>query len=767
MKKIIYSIFIFAATVVACTAPQKTADYEVIPLPVSVQRAGDTFFVLEDGAVISYPEENEKMAKNAQFLVSYAKESAGLDLKAGGPSGQITLELGLDSSNKEAYELTVSDKGVVIRGASEAGVFYGIQTLRKSLPLMDRGTVFLPAVKISDEPRFRYRGMMLDVSRHFFSVEEVKTYIDMLALHNINRLHWHLTDDQGWRIEIKRYPKLTEIGSKRAQTVIGRNSGEYDGIPYGGFYTQEQIREVVAYAAERYITIVPEVDMPGHMQAVLACYPELGCTGGPYKVREKWGISSDVLCAGNDKTLQFVKDVLEEVVGLFPSEYVHIGGDECLKDEWMRCPKCQNRIRQLGLANDAQHTKEQKLQSWFVADIEHFLEEHGRRLIGWDEILEGDLVAPNATVMAWRDLRYGMTAARLHHDAIMTPSSHVYFDHYQDLDQNEPLAIGGYSSVGRVYNYEPIPSDLEPELRHHILGVQANLWTEYIPTFSHAQYMVLPRMDALCEVQWTPAGTKDYGAFCNRLNKMLHFYDKLGWNYAKHIYKVSADFALDQEMEGIKVSLNTVKGGEIYYTLDGSEPTIKSLRYTAPFVVQDKVVVKAMAVHDGIPQTVMSENLSYDNKISGIELLQEPHRSYRFNGASTLVDGLTGMQNYRTGRWLGFCGKDLEAIIKLKSETEISKVGFNTCVATSDWVFDVRQAIIEVSEDGIHFKKVAEESYPAMTSNDAYVKHYDLLFETVKAQYVKVTLVSEHSIPAFHGGKDHPGFIFVDEISID
>lgn len=498
----------FAGMLMAsCTdSPTAVADYQVVPMPLEITAASQGSFLLKSGETICYTAGNEKMKKNAEFLAAFIKEQTGIALKVAEGDGEegIVLRLGLEADSPEAYRLKVDERKVEISAPSEAGVFYGIQTLRKSVSVHEgAGAVELPAVEINDSPRFSYRGMMLDVGRHMFSMDEIKTYIDMLALHNINRFHWHLSEDQGWRIEIKKYPKLTEIGSKRSETVIGRNSGEYDGKPYGGFYTQEQAREIVAYAAERYITVIPEIDLPGHMQAALAAYPELGCTGGPYEVWRMWGISDNVLCAGNDKTIQFIKDVLAEIIDIFPSEYIHVGGDECPKVKWETCPKCQARIKALGIKGDSKHSKEEYLQSYVIQEAEKFLTENGRSMIGWDEILEGGL-APNATVMSWRGEAGGIEAARQQHNVIMTPNTYLYFDYYQAKDtDSEPLAIGGYLPMERVYSYEPMPSALSPEEQKFITGVQANLWTEYIPTMAQAQYMVLPRMAALCETQWS------------------------------------------------------------------------------------------------------------------------------------------------------------------------------------------------------------------------------------------------------------------------
>ena len=536
----------FAGMLMAsCTdSPMAVADYQVVPMPLEITAASQGSFLLKSGETICYTAGNEKMKKNAEFLAAFIKEQTGIALKVAEGDGEegIVLRLGLEADSPEAYRLKVDDRKVEISAPSEAGVFYGIQTLRKSVSVHEgAGAVELPAVEINDSPRFSYRGMMLDVGRHMFSMDEIKTYIDMLALHNINRFHWHLSEDQGWRIEIKKYPKLTEIGSKRSETVIGRNSGEYDGKPYGGFYTQEQAREIVAYAAERYITVIPEIDLPGHMQAALAAYPELGCTGGPYEVWRMWGISDNVLCAGNDKTIQFIKDVLAEIIDIFPSKYIHIGGDESPRTRWQKCPKCQALIRKEGLKADKNHSAEDRLQSYCNARIEKFLNERGRQIIGWDEILEGDL-APNATVMSWRGSAGGIKAAQMGHDVIMTPNTYCYFDYFQSKDkENEPYdAIGGYLPVEQVYSFNPTEG-LNEEQAKYILGAQANVWTEYMTSTQQVEYMILPRMAALAEVQWTEPSKKEYNNFLERLNSLAKIYDRDGLNYAKHVFTAPAD----------------------------------------------------------------------------------------------------------------------------------------------------------------------------------------------------------------------------------
>ena len=527
-----------------CTpAPTAQANYEVIPMPQSITLSNsDNQFVLHSGTLISYTSGNEDMARNAQFLQTYLTDQLGytLRIEPGIASEGIVLKLN-EGQASEGYTITVDADRVLVEATSPAGIFYGIQTIRKAVPVEMGAVVGLPAGIITDAPRFAYRGAHLDVCRHFFSVDSVKTYIDMLVLHNMNKFHWHLTEDQGWRMEIKQFPKLTEIGSVRNGTMIRKDWNSNDSIQYGGFYTQDECREIVKYAADRYITVIPEIDMPGHMVAAVTAYPELGCTGGPYEVRTIWGVSEELLCAGNEKVYDFVDKVLDEVMDVFPSKDIHIGGDECPKTEWEKCPKCQSKIKALGLKKDDRFTAEQKLQAYFTKHVDEYLTKHGRNAIGWDEILEGG-VSENATVMSWRGESGGIEAARLKHRVIMTPNTYCYFDYYQSKDcDNEPFAIGGFLPIKHVYDYEPLPANLTPEEQSYIWGVQCNVWTEYIPTFSHVQYMMLPRGAALSEVQWSLPEAKDYEKFKNeRLPRLIKIYELYGYNYSRRIY-VDAD----------------------------------------------------------------------------------------------------------------------------------------------------------------------------------------------------------------------------------
>lgn len=526
-------------TALLCTSVASTfaadANYNnVVPFPKSIELQKGKAFVLNEGTPIVYVGTDTKMKQNADFLAEYINQLTHLKLNVTTSKQKnvaaIVLAIDPKINGEEAYSLTVSNKGIKIAGKTAAGVFYGIQTLRKSLPVLDNAeAITLPATVISDAPRFGYRGMMLDCGRHFWPVPFVKKFIDILALHNMNVFHWHLNEDQGWRIEIKKYPKLTEIGSKRSCTVLGHNSDIDDGTPYEGFYTQDEAREIVRYAAERNITVIPEIDMPGHTVAALASYPELGCTGGPYSVGYGWGIYKDVLCLGNEKVYTFLQNIIDELIDIFPAKYIHIGGDESPTVRWENCPKCQA----LAKANnvDAKH-----LQGVFTNRMEKYINSKGRSIIGWDEIAQGN-INKSATIMSWRGVEPGSKATEAGHDVIMSPTTYCYFDYYQSENKDkEPMCIGGYLPVSKVYEFDAAPESLSETAKKHILGVQANLWTEYVNTTNMVEYMILPRMAALSEVQWTPVARKNFDEFVKRETHMTNIYDRCGYRYAIHLW---------------------------------------------------------------------------------------------------------------------------------------------------------------------------------------------------------------------------------------
>ena len=547
MKKFLSALFALALAASCTSLDPKEYGIDVVPYPNEVSLKAGSYKVA--GAVFHYDGNMDALSVQAvtDFADRLSRVTGKQSLVSEGHS-RTGINFVVDPAlAPEEYSLVVNRKAVIIKASALNGFIYAIQTVKQMLPeeifsdSLDQDEDWkLKCVVIKDAPRFAYRGMHLDVSRHFWSVDEVKRYLDVMQVHKLNRFHWHLTDDQGWRIEIKKYPRLTEKGAVRKETLVGHlqpKDNVFDGTPYGEglFYTQDQIREVVAYAAARGITVIPEIDLPGHMVAALACYPELGCTSGPYEFWPMWGVADDVLCPGNEKTFEFIENVLSEVADLFPSEYIHIGGDECPKVRWEKCPKCQARIKALGLEADERHSAEYFLQSYVTERVEAFLATRGKRIIGWDEILEGKL-APDATVMSWRGISGGLEAARLGHDAIMTPNSYLYFDYYQSENQDaEPLAIGGYLPVSKVYSYEPFEEGMTEEEKSHIIGVQANLWTEYITTESQLEYMLLPRLAALSEVQWCQPQNKNWERFEDCVDDVCDIYDQMGYNYARHL----------------------------------------------------------------------------------------------------------------------------------------------------------------------------------------------------------------------------------------
>lgn len=589
------------------------AQPSLLPKPekIVMGSSGDPFLISPQTAVVVA---DKSLQSSADFLNSYLLDRYGLKqakIKKGKQLNSIQLRLGNTGSTVSgAYQLEVSGKSITITGTDAPGVFYGIQTLIQLLPTDTAALLTIAPIQVQDAPRFQYRGMMLDVSRHFFPADFIKKYIDLLALHKMNRLHWHLTDDHGWRIEIKKYPQLTSVGAWRNGTVIGNYPGQGNtNQRYGGFYTQAEVKDIIQYAAKRHITIVPEIEMPGHASAAIAAFPFLSCfpdqptfinkfpselskQKGGKQVQETWGVHTDVYCAGNDTVFNMMQDILTEVINLFPSEYIHIGADECPKDNWKKCPRCQQRIKDLKLKD------EHELQSYFVQRIEKFINSKGRVLIGWDEILEGGL-APNAVVMSWRGEAGGIEAAKQRHDVIMTPNNYVYFDYFQGKPALEPMAIGGYLTLQKVYSYEPIPASLTAEEAKHIKGVQANVWTEYISTTDKVEYMTLPRMAAIADIAWT-SHPKDWNDFTQRLEVQYDRYRFWNYNAAQSAYNVKQSVVIDSDQSKATISFSTDSyQPEIYFTLDGSEPTTKSTLYKKPFDVRRSVTVKAASFKNG------------------------------------------------------------------------------------------------------------------------------------------------------------------------
>lgn len=782
MKKLVLSFLCLGMLLSSCNDSGKGQNqYDIVPFPNFLEaREGNFTFNNESKIIIpeNADEATELVAK--QFADQYRK-TTGMTLtqeksdNVKNQSNAITFKVNSQIVS-EGYSLKVDRNNIALEASNASGFFYAMQSLKQLMPVEIYGnsitqgiTWKLPCTTIHDAPRFEYRGMHMDVARHFFSIDEVKKYIDILAVHKLNKLHWHLTDDQGWRIDIKKYPELAKISSVRKKTMIGKEWENYDHTPYGGYYTQDEIREVVAYAAERLITIIPEVDMPGHMLSAMAAFPHLGCTGGPYEVSGQWGIRDDILCAGKEETFTFVENVLLEVMDLFPSEYIHIGGDEAPKVRWEKCPHCQRRIKELGIKSDEHHKAEHYLQSYFISRVEKFLNDHGRQIIGWDEILEGGL-APNATVMSWRGTEGGIEAAKQSHKVIMTPNSYLYFDYYQSQDvENEPFGIGGYVPIEKVYGFEPIPAALDKDKRKYIWGVQANLWAEYIKTDEHLEYMLLPRLAALSELQWTQPEIKNWDRFLASLNHITKIYDIMGYNYAKHIYDIVASHKVNPENNSVQVTLDTQGDAPIYYTLDGTEPTEKSTLYKKPIEITQTSTLKAMVKRDNIKARILSKEFKF-NKATGklAKLNTAPSSQYTGDGATILTDGVRGNFNFGAGAWLGYLSEPLDITLDFPEETEISSVTIGTLITTGDWIFPPTQISIYAAGSDSNFTQLYEKDFPVATSTTkSELKDYECKFNTIKTNKIRVVANTTNPIPEWHGGKGSKGFLFVDEIIVE
>lgn len=742
----------------------------VIPLPQEVVEAQNgSSFVISSSTSISYPEGNDKMKRNAEFLASYIKKLTGVEAKLTTSETKNSIILKIDSSveQNEGYELTVNTDNIILKGSTEAGVFYGIQTIHKALPITD-GTALaaIPCGEVKDYPRFGFRGFMIDVGRHYFSTDYLKEIIDMLALHNINYFHWHLTEDQGWRIEIKKYPKLTEIGSNRKETIVAPGSKEFDGKPVSGFYTQEEAKDIVKYAAERYITVIPEIDMPGHMLAALASYPEMGCTGGPYEVATQFGVFEDVLCGGNEKTLQFAKDVVNEIMDIFPSPYIHIGGDECPKKFWKTCPKCQSKIKQLGLKDTRHHTKENQLQAWFMGEVEKEIQARGRKMLAWDEILEGN-PAKSTTVMAWTGPKARIKSVEQGHNTIACPITHLYFSNpgYNRLK--------GVSSVSRVYNFEPVPEEVTEEQKGRLIGAQGCIWTEWTKDSVKMEWQMMPRIAALSEIQWTLPDKKNLDCFLSRLGHQIDIYSAYGFNYKKDIDDVN--IGIETKEDGTaEVSFSTFDNADVYYTTDGSEPDKNSVKYQGKFLIDKECTIKAIAVRKSYKSgdrisNVTEENIKYNlATMRPVTLSTSPAQNYTFKGKSILNDGLYGDGNYRSGRYIGFYGEDVDAVIDLQSEKEISSAFISTYLVPGDYIFGLKGIEVHTSADGKNFKKIASKDFPVLEkgSKNNVSKEYSVEFEKCKARYVRILGKSTAVLPKWHGGTGKTCYVFVDELGI-
>lgn len=770
MKRILF-LFICPLLAVACNK-RVVADYNVIPQVQNLSVKDGDVYVFDSSRKLVY--DNQDSRRSLELFAQDLEELVGIRPSVAAGTSEdakdnVYFTLGLQDGRKEAYSINVSSDGILVRAVSPEGIYRATRTLLKSVGTEKTSSVEFPSAEVSDWPRFGYRGLMLDVSRHFSDVEMVKRTIDMLALHQLNIFHWHLTDDQGWRIEIKSHPELTEVGAWRDDTVVGRYLGgtDYptDGKRHGGFYTQEQIREIVAYAKERYIEIIPEIDLPGHTSAVLAAYPQLGCEDKEYKVANRWGVIRDVLCAGNPASLDLFKDIMDEVCDLFPGKYIHLGGDECVKDRWKACPKCQKKIRELGLKDVGRYSKEDYLQSWFMGEVASYVQSKGKRVIGWDEILEG-VPMDDSVIMSWRGTEGGITAARMGHDVVMTPTSDMYFDQSQTLaSQLEEIPVGGFINVMKVYSYEPLPASLTPEQQKHILGCQANVWCEYMPEERIRQYQMLPRLAALSEVQWTMPERKNYKDFLKRLPKMLSIYDHYGYNYAKHIFDVACSYSVNVEKGSLEVSLSTLGNDPIYYTLDGTSPqTKKAMLYDdTPIVISSPSELKVSVLRNGKftkeetlfkldcnKATFKKVNISTTLNIMQAHL---PHE--------ILTDGIIGSLRCDDYRWMSCTGR-MSLVLDLGKSESFSRIGWVALNSKSENILVPQNVKIQISEDGKQYCTILDIEKNHEIQAEQSVERISEEVGAQTARYIKMDFDS-YKYP----DKTSPSWVFLSELIVE
>ena len=780
-------LWLLSATILAslfltgCKSDHTQPPVNIIPQPLQVELQKGHFILTSETNIV-FDLRNTEVATVVDLFRSQINQSTGMLLSTstymdhhGGQGIYFFLDAAADTLGNEGYVLEVVRTAVKLTACKPAGLFRAMQSVYQLMPpevydtTRQNVTWQIPCVKIHDKPGFGWRGMHLDVSRHFFDVDFVKRYIDLIAMHKMNVFHWHLTDDNGWRIEIKKYPKLTEVGAWR----VDRESLPWnDTTPpqpgekatYGGFYTQEQIREVVAYAAARHIMVVPEIEMPGHASAAIAAYPELACTDGPFYVMPGgyWPIE-DIFCAGNDKTFEVLEGVLDEVIELFPAPYVHIGGDEATKTHWETCPKCQKRMRDHQLANT------HELQSYFVKRIEKYLISKNKKLIGWDEILEGGL-APEATVMSWRGIDGGIQAAREGHDVVMSPVTHCYLDYYQANPDFEPNGIGGLITLKRAYSFHPVPADLTAEQAKHILGGQGNVWTEYIHTPAHVEYMAVPRMAALAEALWTAPQQKNWDSFRQRIETQFDRYDVLGVNYSEGSYAVEFKTNFDSTNRKFTVELTTEQiSPEIRYTTDGTVPTPQSELYKNPLTIDSPVTLRAAIFTAGIMNETFSEKRIAFHQALGakVNYARPPSNKYPGQGATTLVDGLQGSMRHHDGLWQGFYGDDMEVEIDLGATRTISSVTGSFMQYQAIWIFMPETMEVFLSEDGINYSTAGTAvNTTDRKKDDGFPEELQVRFAETPARYIRVKATNGGVCPAWHPGAGDTTWIFADEIIV-
>jgi len=761
-KTLIVASFVLVA--LSCQQRKVKPSVDIIPEPLSIILTDEASFELNESTPIVI--QDSSMLPAASLLQDILGQDVEISFQVKDtPAFVFELDNSLDSLSAEGYVISVSKQQVNIKSSGPQGLFYAVETIRQMLPAdvqAQSGDEYITACRIVDSPRFAWRGLHLDVSRHFMPKEFIKKYIDYLAMHKLNVFHWHLVDGIGWRIEIKSHPELTDIGAWRKVKPNVQPWQEFevwregdDEPKYGGYYTQDEVREIVAYAQERYITVLPEIELPGHSEVVFQCYPQLACKnskGGYVK-------NSGVYCASNPKGYQLLEDVLDEVLELFPSEYIHIGGDEVDKKNWNQCPDCKR------LMNKKDYDAHQ-LQSHFINHFDEYLKSKGRKLIGWHEILEGEL-SPSATIMYWGAEKAVEECLKNGHPTVLTTGSHLYFDHYQSLSKQEPKAFGGYAPLKKVYDYEPVPNGVDAKYADLVMGVQANIWTEYMPTEKHVEYMLFPRLAALSEIAWQQKGTKNWSRFRDKMDGMLQHYKVMDVNYAYSALRPEIQFDLMKETKQLKVSLETELHADIYFTIDGSEPKPESATlYCEPFMLDQSATIKAIAVKDGevTGQVEVKEALLHKARGANVQLNSIPNEKYAAKGGYTLVDTDFGGDKWGNKKWIGVINQDFEAVISLDESTPVSQVIMSCIEETGPGIYFPTTIQVLTSEDGVNFSKVGqwatERTGDIPVTSEIYNEQFEINIETVNCKYIKVQATCQEL-------KSGGAFLFVDELIVN
>ncbi|MEQ8418636.1 MAG: family 20 glycosylhydrolase [Arenibacter algicola] len=775
MKKILFQglgVFLLVLAV-GCGEESKTIfsenDINIVPKPLEMKLNQGAFRFTKDTKLVAANDQTQVFEVLQNKFVSAAGWNLGVVNTA--PSSNF-VQLSTDVSlPEEAYNLKVTENQVIIYASGHNGFLYGLETIRQLLPVSieSKNVVSnmnwdIPNIEIKDSPRFKWRGFMLDVSRHFFDKDYVMETIDQLALLKMNTLHLHLVDDQGWRIEIKKYPKLTEVGGFR----VDQEDKPWNARPtpelgkettYGGFYTQEDIKEIVAYAESRGITVVPEIEMPAHVMSAIAAYPELSCFQKPIMVPSGgvWPIT-DIYCPGKETTFEFLENVLLEVMELFPSRYIHVGGDEATKTNWEKCTDCKKRIQEEGLETV------EELQSYFIRRMERFLSSKGRTLLGWDEILEGGL-APGATVMSWRGVKGGLEASEAGHDVVMTPNSHCYFDYYQGDQDAEPLAWGGNLPLSKVYQFDPVVEGMSEEQGNHVLGGQANLWTEYVPTKAQAEYMTYPRLAALAEAVWSSKDNRNWDDFSNRVSSLFQRYGIMGVNYAKSAYQVTTETSVNTENGIISIALKSeFPQADIRFSLDGSDITSASEKYSAPVDIDRTTNIKAQVFKDGEPVGAIFEKTIKYHKAVGkpVTYINKYHDSYKGAEDLGMVNVVRGSKNFHDGQWQGWLDNDMELVIDLESPTELEKISVGALENQGSGIYFPIQVEVFLSDDGKTFRSAGSVKREYAANNGSELRDFVIEIGKQTARYIKVKATNLGTAPTGGGS-----WMFIDEVVVE